>query len=85
MTADHGGMELWVLLPMTAVFVVLFYLVRNELVRRVLRCPVKNADAEVEIVQRAHDPTKPIRVKTCSLLTDPKRVDCGQDCIHQPV
>jgi len=76
-------MQLWVIPAVTAAFLVLFFLMRNERVRRVLFCPVKKVEAEVEIVQRYQDPGRALRVKSCNLLEDPQRVDCGQDCIRQ--
>lgn len=81
---DHGGMEPWVLPAVTVTFLVLFLALRNEVVRRKLFCPLKKDTAEVDVVQRYQNPTKPIRVKACNLLADPKRVDCGQACLHQP-
>jgi len=76
-------MEPWVLLAVTLTFLALFPFLRNELVQRRLHCPLKDAEAEVRIVQRHHEPTKPVRVKSCSLLSNPKRVDCSQACLHQ--
>lgn len=81
---EHSGMEPWVLPAVTAAFLVLFFVMRNERVRRVLACPIKHEDAEVELVQRYQKPDKPVRVTRCSLLDDPTRVDCGQACIHHP-
>jgi hypothetical protein len=76
-------MEPWVLIPITAVFAVSMLLARNELVRRALTCPLKHAEAEVDVVQRYDEPAKPIRVRACSLLPDSKRIACPQTCIHQ--
>lgn len=76
-------MELWVLFSVIVVFAVLFAFMRNERVRRRLFCPVKKATAEVDLVQRYHEPEHPLRIKACDLLRHPKRVDCGQACIHQ--
>ena len=75
-------MEAWVLIPITAVFMGLFLAMRNERVRRILRCPVYKIPADVEVVQRYHEPSKPVRVKRCSLLNS-KQVTCQQTCIHQ--
>jgi hypothetical protein len=77
-------MEPWVLPAVTVAFLALYFVMRNERVRRVLTCPVKHEVAEVELVQRYQEPEKPVRVTRCSLLADPTRVDCGQDCIHHP-
>jgi len=77
-------MEPWVLPAVTAAFLVLYFVMRNERVRRVLRCPVKHEAAEVELVQRYQKPDQPVRVTRCSLLDDPTHVDCSQACIHHP-
>jgi hypothetical protein len=81
---EHGSMEPWVLPAVTVAFLALYFVMRNERVRRVLTCPVKHEVAEVELVQRYQKPEKPVRVTRCSLLADPSKVDCGQDCIHHP-
>jgi hypothetical protein len=78
-------MEFWVLLAVTFVFVGLFAFMRNERIRRRLFCPLKKTTAEVDLVQRYHEPGRPIRIKTCDLLPNPKHVDCGQTCIHQAI
>ena len=77
-------MEPWVLPAVTAAFLVLYFVMRNERVRRLLSCPVKHETAEVELVQRYQKPDQPVRVTRCSLLEDPTKVDCGQACIHNP-
>ena len=82
-SAEDEPMEIWVLPAVTAAFLVLFFAMRNERVRRLLACPIKNTTAEVEIVQRYRHPEKAVRVTRCSLLADPSKVTCGQDCIHQ--
>jgi hypothetical protein len=74
-------MDFWVLFIIVLTFLVLFPFMRNERVHRLLTCPRKNTPAKVELVQRYHNPSKPIRITSCNLLSDPKRVDCGQDCI----
>ena len=83
--AEHDSMEFWVLPAVTAAFLALFFAMRNERVRRLLTCPLKNESAEVEIVQRYQKPDKPVCVKRCSLLADPTRVDCDQVCLHSPL
>ena len=77
-------MDYWVLLGIVLTFAVLFSFMRNERVRRLLACPLKETPAQVEVVQRYHQPAKPVRVKSCNLLSNPKRVDCGQACLQQP-
>jgi len=78
---EHEGMEPWVLPAVTAAFLALYFVMRNERVRRLLSCPHRHETAEVELVQRYQKPEKPVRVTRCSLLADPTHVDCGQDCI----
>jgi len=75
-------MEAWVLIPITAVFLGLLLLLRNETVWRRLFCPVYKIPADIEVVQRYQNSSKPVRVKSCSLLNS-KRVTCSQACIHQ--
>ena len=82
---DDGGMEPWVLPVVAVAFAALYFLGRNETVRRVLTCPLRKISAEIQIVQRYQRPDKPVRVKTCSLFADPRRVDCSQACIHESV
>ena len=72
-----------VLLPIILIFSVAIFLGRNELVKRKLICPRKGIIADVGVVQRFQKPDKPVRVKHCNLLNDPKRVDCGQECLKQ--
>jgi len=62
------------------VFVVVFFVARNQVVKRRLTCPNKHAEADVEILER-HDSGEPVHVKSCSLLDEPTRVDCPEDCI----
>jgi hypothetical protein len=81
---DPTGMEPWVLPAVTAVFLAVFFLLRNERVRRLIACPIKHETAEIEVIQRYQKPDKLVRVKSCSLLADPNKVDCGQVCIHNP-
>ena len=81
--AETGGMEPWVLLAVTLTFLALFPFLRNELVKRRLHCPVKDTDADVRVVQRHNEPTKPVRVRSCDLLPNPRRVGCSQACLEQ--
>ena len=75
--------EAWLLISaVLVVFFALYLVVRNEIVRRRLVCPRTGATAEVEVVRRSEGRHKPVRVRSCSLFADPKRVECEQDCIH---
>ena len=71
------------LIPLTAVFVVCLFLGRNELVRRRLKCPRTGTEANVDVVQRFRKSDKPVKVASCDLLSDSKKVDCGQGCLDR--
>ena len=62
-------------------FCAVYFTARNETVKRSLTCPRSGAVAEVEILQRYEGREKPLKVKSCSLFEDPKRIDCDQDCL----
>jgi len=74
-------MNLLVLIPIAAVFVVAMILGRNELVKRRIACPHKRMDADVEVKQRYRKPTDPVGIERCSLLDDPKHVTCDEACL----
>ena len=75
--------EAWLLIGAVLVlFFSLYLVVRNEIVRRRLVCPRTGATADVEILRRSEGRHQPVRVRSCSLFDDPKRVDCEQDCLH---
>ncbi len=74
-------MTLFVLIPITALFVVAMIVGRNELVKRKLACPRKGMMADVDVARRYFNPTKLMRIMRCSLLTNPKKIDCEQECL----
>ena len=65
-----------------ALFTVIYFVARNERVRRRVLCPRSGEDAEVEMVQRFEGDKKPVSIKSCDQLPDPENVDCDQDCIR---
>ena len=79
-------MEPWVLVLLTATFVVLVpcLLLRCDLVQRKLACPERGMTATVELFQRHGKMEKPVRIRACSLLPHPRRIDCDQACIRRP-
>lgn len=72
-----------VLIPIAVVFTVAMIVGRNEIVKRKLRCPHTNEVADVDVARRSLRPSKLVRVESCSLLPDPKHVDCDQECLKQ--
>ena len=66
-----------------AYFGVMTVLGRNELVKHDLTCPRTGTVAKTSVVQRYHRPDKPQRIKTCSVLPNPRKVDCEQGCLNQ--
>jgi len=64
-----------------AVFCVLYFIARNEIVRRKVLCPHEAKVADVEVVRRFEGAHKPVRVRSCSLFEDPRDVTCDQDCL----
>lgn len=73
-----------VLIPISLIFIGCVLAARHVLVRRRLLCPRTGTMADVSVLQRTHHPDTLVRVKRCSLLPNPKRVDCGQACLRQP-
>ena len=65
-----------------ALFAVVFFTARNEIVKQRLKCPRSGEVADM-LVKRRFETQRPLRVKSCNLLEDPTHVDCGQDCIKQ--
>jgi hypothetical protein len=74
-----------VLIPITLIFVVVMIVGRNEIVKRRLTCPHKGTPADIEVLRRSLSPGTILRAKSCSLLPDPNKVDCGQECLKQVV
>ena len=72
---------LLVLLAATVLCLAATFLGRNEVVRRKLRCPRTNTIANVDVVRGYCKPTESVRVKSCTLLPNPAKVDCDQRCL----
>lgn len=64
-----------------ALFAIIYLMARNEVVKRRLVCPRTGAVADVEVVRRAERPQKEVRVRSCSLFADPRRVECSGECL----
>ena len=75
-------MTLFVLVPITAIFVVAMIVGRNELVKRKLACPRNGMTADVDVVRRYFSPPRLMDIKRCSLLANPKKIDCEQECLR---
>lgn len=77
---------LYPLLLVAAIFLPLsiYMLFRRRVsLRMKVRCPVLNQQAQVTFLSRLKShKLYPFRVKSCSLLPDPKHVDCGQGCLE---
>jgi len=75
-------MEPWILPVVALIFVLAVSFGRNQVVRRRLACPTRAREATIDVVQRYRKPDHPVRVRSCTLLADPQRVDCGQECLR---
>jgi len=71
-----------ILVPIALVFLAAMIVGRNEIVKRRLTCPRNGLPAEVDLVRRSLRPRHLVRIESCSLLPDPRKVDCGQDCLR---
>ena len=69
------------ILAVLAVFGAIFFVARNETIKRRLLCPRTGAMAEIEVLRRYEEPKRPIRVRSCTLFPDPRKVTCEQDCL----
>jgi hypothetical protein len=75
-----------VLLLVVAVLVLfglLYFILRNEIVRRKVTCPRGGAAAEVEVVRRADGRQQTLRIRSCSLFDEPRHLTCEQDCLSR--
>lgn len=61
-------------------FCAVYFVARNERIRRRVLCPRRHQLADIEVVRR-FESKKPVRVRTCTLFDDPTRVNCPQDCL----
>lgn len=64
-------------------FAIVYLAARNEVVRRKLVCPRSGTIADVEVVRRYEKPDREVRVRSCSLFADPRRVECAGDCLKR--
>lgn len=64
-----------------ALFCAVFFVARNETVWRRVVCPRNGKTAEVQVVRRFEGKQKPVRIRSCSLFENPRKVDCAQDCL----
>lgn len=62
-------------------FCAVYFAARNETVWRHVVCPLKGKPAEVEVVRRFEGRKKPVRIRSCDLLDDPRKVTCAQHCL----
>ncbi len=76
------GEGIIVLAVLAVFFAVVYAFGRNQVVRRRVECPHERKQAEIEVVQRYMREDRPVRVRACDLLPDPRRVDCDQSCIR---
>ena len=73
---------LTVLAVLSIFFALVYWLGRNELVKRHVACPRDRTSAEIDVVQRYARADKPVRITRCSRLPNPDKVDCGQECLY---
>lgn len=76
------GEGMTVLAVLTVFFAVVYAFGRNQVVRRRVACPHERTEAEIELVRRYQREDRPVRVRSCDLLPNPRRVDCDQACIR---
>lgn len=75
-------MHAYILVPIALVFLVAMFLGRNVIVRRRLTCPRTGGPAEVELLQRSLT-DRVLGIESCDRLANPRRVDCGELCVHR--
>jgi hypothetical protein len=76
-------MSIYVLLGVTLVFLTGMLLARNERWKRRLVCPSTGTVEDQRVVHRFGREDHPVRVTSCSLFPNAKRVGCSQDCIKK--
>jgi len=64
-------------------FGLLYVTLRNEIVWRNVTCPRTGVAAEVEVVRRSDGRQQPVRVRSCSLFDEPRRLTCEQGCLSR--
>jgi hypothetical protein len=66
----------------TAFFVLVYFLVRNAVVKKKLVCPVRGNTVEVEFLRQGfHGEGPPLRVVSCSAFPNPRKLECKQECL----
>ena len=64
-------------------FVGIYFVARNVILRRQLQCPYSGETSDVEVLHRGvHGEGEALGVKSCTLLPDPTEVDCDQACLE---
>ena len=64
-------------------FVAIYFVARNVILRRRLQCPYSGEPADVQVLHRGeHGDGEALGVKSCSLLPDPDVVGCDQACLE---
>jgi len=64
-------------------FALLYITLRHEIVRRKVTCPRTGAAAEVEVVRRSDGRQRRVRIRSCNLFDEPRRLTCEQDCLSR--
>ncbi|MBI4602771.1 MAG: hypothetical protein HY721_12510 [Planctomycetes bacterium] len=65
-----------------ALFALLCVAGRNHCDRRNVTCPTRKRPVELLVLQRGcHPGGKALKVKSCSVFADPRRLECGQECL----
>jgi len=66
-----------------AVALLVYFLVRNAIVRRRTVCPRRGVSCEIEVLQRGFcGEGKPLRVESCTLFANPRRIECEEECLR---
>lgn len=79
----HPADSLYLVGAVLLLFAAVYLAARNEVVRKKLVCPRSGAVADVDVVRRSEKPEREIRVRSCSLFADPRRVECSGDCLKR--
>lgn len=66
-----------------ATFFAVYFLVRNDVVRRSVSCPLKGAQVDLEVLHRGfRGEGRPLRAKSCSAFGNPRKIECRQECLR---
>jgi hypothetical protein len=71
---------IWLIGAVLVAFCAVYFVARNERIKRRILCPRRQQLADIEVVRR-YESKEPVRVRMCSLFDDPERVTCPQDCL----